>query len=103
MGWEAEGRARQVAWLPHRNNTPGFVPGPRGRPAEARSCWVRNTRSPVGVGEGGEDVQLPQEEETGHLELLREEAGSASGQTGPGKGRKEEANAHPLLSPNPED
>lgn len=46
-----------------------------------------------GGGNGTEEDVLPlQEEGTGHLGLLREEAGSASGQTGPSKGRKEEAN-----------
>ena len=45
------------------------------------------------VGDGtGRDVPPRQGGETGRLGLLHEEAGSASGQTGPGKGRKGEAN-----------
>ena len=56
---EAEGRAGQVARLPHRNNTLSFVPGLRGRPAGARSFGARNTRcgGRGRVGDGtGRDV-----------------------------------------------
>lgn len=82
-------RARLGRWHgDSRSNTPGFVPGPRGRPAEAPSCWARNTGLPARVGDTGEDVQPLREEEIGLLGLLPAEAGSASDQTGPGKGKR---------------
>ena len=58
---EAEGRAGQVARLPHRNNTLACVPGLRGRPAGARSFGARNTHGGGWgrVGDGTEGVVPP--------------------------------------------
>lgn len=73
-----------------RNNTLGFVPGPHRCPAEAQSYWVWKTSCLPRVGVSTEEDVLPLQEEMGHLGLLHEGAGSASGQTGPGKGRNKE-------------
>lgn len=50
-----------------------------------------------GVGDTGEDMQPLREEEIGLLGLLPADAGSASDQTGPGKGKRRlRGSSHPL-------